>query len=189
MSLPPQLSPRLVVGLTALLSLMVARVAMQRLWPMCPSTPTLALALGRQIGRDVRRGGHRRHWMGLGLVGGVHVVLHYWWLANAMYTRVPWLDVVSHLGGGATVAGILVLGLREVVPGDVQRWWLVLLVLAIGSGFELYEFAIKRFWYTWTVQVYLHDTLLDLVVDVLGAGLVTSLGVRVRLPVRQRDAH
>ena len=47
--------------------------------------------------------------------------------------------------------------------------WLVPAVLAIGAGFEVYEFVFKAFWHHWSLGFYVADTVIDLVVNTSGA--------------------
>ncbi|WP_188979802.1 hypothetical protein [Halocalculus aciditolerans] len=176
MSSLPQASPRLVVGVLAVLAALSARSVMRRLWPETPSTPRLAHALTAQLLADARSRTRVGRWTASLTWGGALLALHYTWLAHDQYTHVPDLDILAHAMGGVGVAAILSVGLRETVPDGVSAWWIVALVLAVGAGFETYEFLVKTFWHQWTTLDYLTDTVLDLVVDALGAALVTLSG-------------
>ncbi len=111
------------------------------------------------------------------------VSLHYIWLAHSLYATIPWLDIPAHAVSSAGVVGILILGLRETFPDYISNWWVITMVLAIGAGFEIYEFLVKTFWYHWTLTTYLEDTVLDLLIEMLSAGIIVHLSSSLK---RQR---
>jgi hypothetical protein len=95
-------------------------------------------------------------------------VLHFGGLAYDVYTRLWWWDLLTHSLSGIGVAAWLCL--VPVVPVDARRpAAVVLTVLAIGAGFEVYEYLFKSFYVEWTAAYYAADTVIDLVVDSLGA--------------------
>lgn len=47
-------------------------------------------------------------------------------------------------------------------------------LLAIGAGFEAYEYLFKSFWWEWTLRQYAVDTAVDLVLDTAGALVVVA---------------
>ena len=94
--------------------------------------------------------------------------LHFGGLAYDIYTRIWWWDLLTHSLSGIGVAAWLCL--VPVVPVDARRpAAVVLVVLAIGAGFEVYEYLFKSFYVEWTLAYYAADTVIDLVVDSLGA--------------------
>jgi hypothetical protein len=115
------------------------------------------------------RGPAARAWAVVAAWSLAVTVLHVGGLAVDAYTRVPWWDFVTHLMGGAGVAAVLWLGLRDRQPARRIPWWIVGVVVAVGAGFELYEFVFKRFWWDWSLRLYVVDTAVDLVVNAMGA--------------------
>jgi hypothetical protein len=94
--------------------------------------------------------------------------LHFGGLAYEIYTRIWWWDLLTHSLSGVGVAAWLCL---LPIPGmDPSRVLVVpLAVLAIGAGFEVYEYLFKDFYVEWTLTYYATDTVIDLVLDSLGA--------------------
>ena len=98
--------------------------------------------------------------------------LHFGGLQYEIYTRLWWWDLLTHSLSGIGVAAWLCL--LPVTPVDATRLVAVpLVVLAIGAGFEVYEFLFKDFYVEWTTAYYAFDTAVDLVVDFLGAAVFT----------------
>jgi hypothetical protein len=81
--------------------------------------------------------------------------------------------------GGLGVAGILGMTFRASTLRSPV--WLVSGVLAIGAGFEVYEFVFKTFWYRWSLWFYVTDTAIDLLVNTIGAvAVAVAVGVSRR---------
>jgi hypothetical protein len=96
-------------------------------------------------------------------------VLHFGGLEYEIYTAIWWWDILTHALSGFGVAAWLCV--VRFVPLDASRVIaLPLVVLAIGAGFEVYEYLFKDFYVEWTLAYYATDTVIDLVVDTLGAG-------------------
>jgi hypothetical protein len=115
-------------------------------------------------------------------------VLHFGGLAYGIYTAVWWWDLLTHSLSGFGVAAWL--HLVRVVPLDGGRLVaLPLAVVAIGAGFEVYEYLFKDFYVEWTTAYYAADTAIDLVVDGLGAAVFAGLqGADPGPPDRGADA-
>ena len=95
-------------------------------------------------------------------------VLHFGGLEYDIYTRLWWWDLLTHSLSGVGVAAWLCL--LPVSPVDPTRVVTVsLVVLGIGAGFEVYEYLFKDFYVEWTATYYAFDTVVDLVLDCLGA--------------------
>ena len=95
-------------------------------------------------------------------------VLHFGGLAYEIYTRFWWWDILTHsLSGFGVAAWLEVVEFTPVEADEVLT--LVLVVVAIGAGFEVYEYLFKDFYVEWTPAYYAADTVIDLVVDGLGA--------------------
>ncbi|MFB6097002.1 MAG: hypothetical protein ABEJ74_06405 [Haloferacaceae archaeon] len=140
--------------------------------PPMRQLPRRAIA---QLVSDFRRRERRLTWLGLLGWGGAVSALHFGGLAYDVYTRIWWWDLLTHVMAGVGVAGILLVGLRETVPAWTSNWWVVVAVVGIGAGFEVYEFAFKSFWHTWTLSFYLQDTLIDLAMDAVGGYVAAVL--------------
>jgi hypothetical protein len=96
--------------------------------------------------------------------------LHFGSMALALYTRVWWWDVMVHALSGLGVAAVLyVLLPRALGTRGALLVVLPLVVLAIGTWFEVYERLFTDFWYAWSRAYYLEDTAVDLVADTAGA--------------------
>ena len=98
--------------------------------------------------------------------------LHFGGLQYDIYTQLWWWDLLTHSLSGIGVAAWLCL--LPVTPVDATRLLAVpLVVLAIGAGFEVYEYLFKDFYVEWTTAYYAFDTVVDLAVDFLGAAAFT----------------
>lgn len=101
-----------------------------------------------------------RLWLYAALVLSLLVaVLQQWAIADYLYWRYEWFDIIMHYLGGLTVGVFLVALLRKFRP----RAFAILFVLVVVS-LEVFEymFGLPR------EANYVSDTLLDLVMDVLG---------------------
>lgn len=121
-----------------------------------------------QFRRDInKRGSLRYGWVIIGLWSISVSGLHFGGLYYDIYTTVSWWDLLTHSLSGFGVAAVLGLTFRS--STTTIPYWVIPAVLAIGSGFEVYEFVFKTFWYDWTFRFYLIDTVVDLVVNTAGA--------------------
>lgn len=121
-----------------------------------------------QLQRDINKNNPIRYgWVVIGLWSVSVSGLHFGGLYYDIYTTVSWWDLLTHSLSGFGVAAILGLTFRS--SGSTTPYWVIPAVLAIGSGFEVYEFLFKRFWYTWSFQFYLLDTVVDLIINTAGA--------------------
>lgn len=171
--------PRIVVAVLAAATVAGSRNAMGRLWPATPSVRALVVTCCRQFRLDVRARTRREQWLVVLGWGALVVGCHALWLETGSYTRLEWLDLAAHTMGGMGVGAVLFLGLRESVPYEVTIPWLVLLALAVGAGFELYEFVFRSFWHHWSLGYYVGDTLVDLSLNGTGSTLVVASLQRV----------
>lgn len=142
------------------------------------ATAWVRSTLGRFFGQLRRDLGERRTalpWVAIGLWSVVVSALHFGGLEYGIYTAIPWWDLMTHAMSGLGVAAILYLGFCRPVRAVATPWWLLPALLAIGAGFEVYEYLFKSFWWEWTLRYYAIDTAVDLVLDTAGA-LVVVLG-------------
>jgi hypothetical protein len=125
----------------------------------------------RRLSRAVRRWRRRPGDVVGAAVFGVAVTgLHFGSMALALYTRVWWWDVMVHALSGLGVAAVLYVLLPRVFGArGALLVVLPLVVLAVGTWFEIYERLFTDFWYSWTRAYYLEDTAVDLVADTAGA--------------------
>lgn len=114
----------------------------------------------------------RPTWAAIALLSITVTVFHFLGLAWGIYGRYWFWDVLTHTLSGFGVAGILYL-LRPAAFGNTRRLFVFLpaLVLTIGAVFEVYEYLFREFYYRWSFERYLRDTLEDLAYDTLGAVL------------------
>ncbi|WP_380680186.1 hypothetical protein [Salinigranum sp. GCM10025319] len=189
----PHASPRLLVGLGSLVVAVAATWA-TRAAPNAPNgIDSWPRALLVRLRTDLRRGGSpARRWVLVAVWSLAVTVLHFGGLALGIYSRLFWWDLLTHATGGAGVAAVLLLGLRDRMPARATPWWLVAAVAAVGAWFEVYEFVFKRFWYGWSLRYYAVDTAVDVVVNATGAVavvlvVVASRRLRTERPRSARD--
>lgn len=99
----------------------------------------------------------------------------------SLYWSVWWFDIFMHFLGGAWV-GLVLIALSRFAPAQIKKLipahkasHYFIAVLAVGIGWEIYEiFAglVK------TPEPYYLDTLIDLVMDMLGAFVVRKMFVK-----------
>jgi hypothetical protein len=96
--------------------------------------------------------------------------LHFGGLAYGVYTRYWWWDLLTHTLSGFGVAGVAYV-LRPSAFDSRRLAYLAVpaAVLAVGAGFEVYEYLFKDFYVGWSRSYYATDTALDLALDALGA--------------------
>jgi hypothetical protein len=184
----PHASPQLLVGVGSLVVTLAAALA-TRATPGAPSDiaswPRTIVARFRA---DLRHRGPAAHaWSAVALWSALVTALHFGGLAWGIYTRLFWWDLLTHATGGAGVAAVLFLGLRDRTPARATPWWLVTGVAAVGAGFEVYEFLFKGFWHGWSLRFYAVDTAVDVVVNAAGAiGVVVVIVASRRLRAERR---
>lgn len=175
----PHISPRLGVAVIALVLALGGRHVTGWTWGDPVSLVEWQRVLRRQLVSDLRPPRTRtRQWSFLAFWAALVTVLHFGGLASGMYTRFFWWDLMTHAMSGAGVAGILMVGLRTIVPEGTSPWWVVAAVFTIGAGFEVYEFVFRPFWYSWPLSLYAHDTFLDIVANTVGSALALPFVVR-----------
>lgn len=184
MATPPHLSPKLVVGVGSLLLTLAATAATMRS-PGYPAHHALrswpSVLLGR-LRRELPRGDRTSLVWGTIAAWSLLVsVLHFGGVYYNVYTRLAWWDLLTHAMGGAGVAALLAM----TFPASTLRSpaWIPSGVLAIGAGFEVYEFVFKTFWHRWSLSFYATDTAIDLVINTVGA-----VTIAVAAAVYQRRA-
>ena len=106
------------------------------------------------------------------------------------YDTVSWWDTVTHFVSASFVAALCYAAVLVAAPSD---WWTaaattVLLTFALGLWWELVELVARELGEEFDIEPMLvhygpRDTLLDLVVDVLGAVAVVAVDVRAFVPV------
>ncbi|WP_256290573.1 hypothetical protein [Halobellus inordinatus] len=172
MATSQHLSPKFVVGVGSLLLALVAMwvAALTSGYPdRYPLHSWPAVLTGRLRRELPRRDSLTAAW---GVLAGWSVlvsVLHFGGILYDIYTELPWWDLLTHAMGGTGVAAVLGLTFRRSTLR--APLWVVPAVLAIGAGFEVYEFLFKRFWHYWTLAFYIEDTIVDLVVNTCGAAV------------------
>jgi len=173
MATPPHLSPKLVVGVGSLLLTLLATAATMRSpgypadhalrsWPSC--------LLGR-LRRELPRGDRTSlAWIAIAVWSVLVSVLHFGGVYYNVYTQLPWWDLLTHAMGGMGVGALLAMTFRTQTLRSPA--WIPSGVLAIGAGFEVYEFVFKTFWYRWSLAFYVTDTVIDLVINTVGAVVI-----------------
>ena len=179
MATPPHLSPKLAVGVGSLLLAVAGGVATMRS-PGYPDASPLrswpSVLLGR-LRRELPRGDRLTvTWVAIAAWSVLVSVLHFGGIRYNIYTRLPWWDLLTHAMGGVGVAAVLAMTFRRSTLRTPV--WIPSGVLAIGAGFEVYEFVFKTFWYRWSLSFYASDTVIDLVVNTVGA-VVIAVAVAV----------
>lgn len=173
MATPPHLSAKLVVGVGSLLLALGAAAATMRSSGYPASHPLRSwpsVLLGR-LRRELRRGDRvTLVWIAIAAWSVLVTTLHLGGVRYNIYTRLPWWDLLTHAMGGAGVAGVLAMTFRASTLRSPA--WIPVGVLAIGAGFEVYEFVFKTFWYRWSLSFYVTDTAIDLVINTVGAVVV-----------------
>jgi hypothetical protein len=171
----PHLSPKLAVGVGALLLTLVATAATRRSAGYPAGHPLRSwpsVLLGR-LRRELPRGDRRSlAWLAIAVWSVVVSILHFGGIHYNVYTRLPWWDLLTHAMGGAGVGAVLAMTFR--VRTLQSPGWIPSGVLAIGAGFEVYEFVFKTFWYRWSLSFYVTDTAIDLVINTVGAVVVAA---------------
>lgn len=125
-------------------------------------------------GGDSRRSGPSRNLLAWTLALAYAAVVSYLHfelgLGDRLYWTVAWWDLLTHSAAGLGVAAIGYLLAPRLFRSPVALLvTLPLVVLAAGAWFEVYERVFRTFWLEWSHARYVEDTLVDLVMDVLGA--------------------
>lgn len=119
------------------------------------------------------------------------VVMHLAATALHLYWTIWWYDIIVHFLGGA-FAGLLILWLRffsgyfgsPLIPSKMQLLCFVALAtLAVGVGWEVFERVLGH---TWSVEGYWLDTILDVILDLLGS-IIAFLFFRSRYMVHGQE--
>ncbi|ELZ37191.1 hypothetical protein C473_01704 [Halorubrum distributum JCM 10247] len=113
--------------------------------------------------------------MGLIAWSVIVTALHFAGLTLEIYSAISWWDLLTHSMSGFGIAALAVITHRDRVAMYGSVWWVVPTIVAIGAGFEVYEFVFKAFWHEWTLQMYVVDTVVDLGMNTLGGTAVTSI--------------
>ncbi len=115
------------------------------------------------------------------LLLGIHAAGYVW----SLYFTTNWYDAPAHLLGGVWVAALLLHFFKiKTVP-------LILIVFGIGVLWELFELSVNGVGvlaYRIPFRYDMIDTLMDLLMDTLGAALIALGMTRTRL-LRQRKAR
>ncbi|WP_435185190.1 hypothetical protein [Halobellus sp. EA9] len=166
----PHLSAKLAVGIgSAALALLGAWATMATAgYPREHTLRSWPAVLARRLRRELPRGDHLTvAWAVVAAWSVLVSGLHFGGLYYDIYNAYPWWDLLTHAMGGLGVAALLSVTFRE----ETLRspFWVVAAVLAIGAGFEVYEFVFKTFWYRWSLGYYVTDTVVDLLINTSGA--------------------
>ncbi|RLM63669.1 hypothetical protein DVK07_16020 [Halorubrum sp. Atlit-26R] len=113
--------------------------------------------------------------MGLIAWSVIVTALHFAGLTLEIYSAISWWDLLTHSMSSFGIAALAVITHRDRVAMYGSVWWVVPTIVAIGAGFEVYEFVFKAFWHEWTLQMYVVDTVVDLGMNTLGGTAVTSI--------------
>ena len=188
----PHLSSRLLVGIGSLVVTVGALHLTRAVSGAPPEIRSWPRQLLGQARADFEQGRNTRPWLVVLGWGALVTLLHFGGLAFGVYSRLFWWDLLTHATGGAGVAAVLFLGLRDRAPARTTPWWLVAAVFAVGAWFEVYEFVFKSFWYGWSLRYYALDTAVDIVVNATGAVAVVlvvaaSRRLRTERPRAVRD--
>ena len=172
----PHFSPRIIVGVA---STGLAAIAwfIARSMRGFPSQPHLWLLrfFTRSISDIRRRDRTAVAWIGLVFWSGIVTIFHFTGLVFEIYITVSWWDLLTHTMSGSGIAALALLTHRERVVTRKAVWWIVPTVIAIGAGFEVYEFVFRSFWHEWTLRHYSIDTAVDLAMSTLGTVVVASV--------------
>ncbi|ERG96652.1 hypothetical protein [Haloquadratum walsbyi] len=172
-------SSRAIVGIGSfLLTLIALQITRQtsgypartpvRLWPRLLIT---------QLRRDINENNTLRYGWAITALCSISVSgLHFGGLYFDIYTAVSWWDILTHSLSGFGVAAVLGLTFQSSIRSTT--YWVIPAVFAFGTGFEVYEFLFKTFWYNWTLRFYLLDTVIDLIVNTTGA-IAFVVGVHI----------
>lgn len=87
------------------------------------------------------------------------------------YWEYPWFDVVMHLLGGVSVASFMVWAHDRFVSHTSIVFVVALGLLAVGVSWEIFEYFAKAP----TEANYIIDTVTDVIMDIVGAGLVIGM--------------
>ena len=137
-----------------------------------------------------RRSLHPNAVYAVGGFGAAVTALHFASMGLFLYSKIWWWDMLVHALSGGGVAAVLYVYRPRLARGAFAVFvGLPLLVLAIGTWFEVYERLFTDFWVSWSRAFYLEDTAVDLVADTAGA-VVFSAYLWVRSSLRGRPgAH
>jgi len=113
-------------------------------------------------------------WLGLIAWSVTVTTLHFAGVTLDIYSAISWWDMLTHSMSGFGIAALAVLTHRDAVSKYGSAWWVVPTIVAIGAGFEVYEFVFKAFWHEWTLQEYIVDTVVDLGMNTVGGTVVAS---------------
>lgn len=173
------LSARLVVFGFAFLATVLATWLTRSTRGVPPAPHRWPLTFLGRLRAGLRAGGRERaSWLGALAYGGLVSVLHFGGLHFDVYVAIAQWDLLTHALSGAGVALLLYLTFHQGIDRARPLRWILPAVLAIGAGFELYEYLFKSFWHAWSWQFYLEDTAVDLLVNAVGGGLAVA-GLRV----------
>ena len=130
-----------------------------------------------------RRSLHPNAVYAVGGFGTVVTALHFASMGLFLYSKIWWWDMLVHALSGGGVAAVLYVYRPRLARGAFAVFVVLpLLVLAIGTWFEVYERLFTDFWVNWSRAFYLEDTAIDLVADTAGAVVFSGyLWVRTRL--------
>lgn len=93
-------------------------------------------------------------------------VLNFVALDQSLYWSLGWYDVMMHFLGGLTI-GVLVVWFLKLENISVKSFLFVFVcVMIVGIAFEIFEYVNDL---TYSTQDYSIDTIIDLVMDALGA--------------------
>lgn len=106
--------------------------------------------------------------IGILLLASTLLLLQHIALAEFLYWRWWWFDILMHFLGGVLIGGLALV--TSMTFGINRAFTFVVLFFAIGVGWEIFE----RTFGLYRAYGYFGDTLLDLLMDALGAAVVYS---------------
>lgn len=93
-------------------------------------------------------------------------VLQQWAVADFLYWRFEWFDIVMHYLGGLTIGVFFIALLKRFRP-----WLFLFLFVTVAVGWEVFEYVVGLP----REANYVFDTALDFLMDTLGAGTAYTL--------------
>lgn len=101
------------------------------------------------------------------LLGGLIAYLQNLALAESLYWRFWWMDVLMHGLGGLLVGAVIAYAIRYRFPVLLPRAYTLVFtgILIVGVSWEVFEYLYRIY----DARNYPLDTTIDLVMDILGA--------------------
>jgi hypothetical protein len=100
-------------------------------------------------------------------LGGLIAYLQHLALAESLYWRFWWMDIIMHGLGGLLVGAVVAYAIRYRFPALLPRAYalVILAIVLVGVSWEVFEYLYRIY----DARNYPLDTSIDLVMDLLGA--------------------